>query len=194
MSNPDGYKLVPVNSTLEMINALKAELLTTSKGGILRAGIAINAAIAVAPVPPQASLNEQQQAYFRLNEHNNECEKLLDEATYLLEEIAKSGQAYRECTDKGSPTGQRIAAILASVAPFQPEPCQPESTNAESVKIDDWHMNPCKKGHRDVGAAGGVAHCYQCDEKIVASTTQDAFERWNSTHAKGQSFLSTTSN
>ena len=49
---------------------------------------------------------------------------------------------------------------------------------------DDWHMNPCKQGHRDVGAAGGVAHCYQCDEKIEAATTQEAFERWNASHPK----------
>lgn len=57
---------------------------------------------------------------------------------------------------------------------------------AESAKDDDWHMNPCKQGHRDVGAAGGVAHCYQCDEKIVAATTQEAFEQWNATHPETQ--------
>ncbi|WP_207867422.1 hypothetical protein [Pseudomonas sp. 58(2021)] len=50
-------------------------------------------------------------------------------------------------------------------------------------KDGDWHMNPCKQGHRDVGAAGGVAHCYTCDEKVEASTTQEAFERWNATHS-----------
>jgi phosphoribosylanthranilate isomerase len=58
----------------------------------------------------------------------------------------------------------------------------PASTEAE--QDDDWRMNPCKQGHRDVGAAGGVAHCYQCDEKIEAATTQEAFERWNATHPK----------
>lgn len=84
--------------------------------------------------------------------------------------------------------------FLARTAPFQPEPDQPESGDAETANDDDWHMNPCKQGHSDVGAAGGVAHCYQCDEKIVASTTQEAFERWNATHSKGQSRLSTTSN
>lgn len=47
---------------------------------------------------------------------------------------------------------------------------------------DDWRMNPCKQGHRDVGASGGVAACNQCDEKIEAATTQEAFERWNATH------------
>ncbi|HCI0103819.1 TPA: hypothetical protein NOV85_003394 [Pseudomonas aeruginosa] len=48
-SVPEGWKLVPEDATLEMVEALKAELVTTSKGGILRAGIALNAAIAAAP-------------------------------------------------------------------------------------------------------------------------------------------------
>ncbi|SDY29645.1 hypothetical protein [Pseudomonas sp. NFIX28] len=51
---------------------------------------------------------------------------------------------------------------------------------------DDWRMSPCKQGHRDVGAAGGVAHCYQCDEKIEAATTQEAFELWNAAHPVAQ--------
>ncbi|MFL1449257.1 hypothetical protein ACI77O_12750 [Pseudomonas tritici] len=51
----------------------------------------------------------------------------------------------------------------------------------------DWHMNPCKLGHRDVGAAGGVAHCYKCDEQITAATTKLAFEKWNATHPATQS-------
>jgi hypothetical protein len=45
-------------------------------------------------------------------------------------------------------------------------------------------MKPCKQGHFDVGAAGVVAYCYKCDEKIVAPTKQEAFERWNATHPK----------
>lgn len=53
---------------------------------------------------------------------------------------------------------------------------------AEPEQDDDWHMNPCNQGHRDVGAAGGVAHCYVCDEKITAATTQEAFEQWNAVH------------
>ncbi|MGY4818015.1 hypothetical protein ACVNP3_18960 [Pseudomonas chlororaphis subsp. piscium] len=52
------------------------------------------------------------------------------------------------------------------------------------VADEDWHMNPCKQGHRDVGAAGGVASCYQCDEKITATTTQEAFKLWNAAHPK----------
>ena len=58
------------------------------------------------------------------------------------------------------------------------------SDEEEPDSDHDWRMNPCKKGHRDVGAVGGVAHCYQCDEKIEAATTQEAFERWNASHPK----------
>ncbi|WP_456254865.1 hypothetical protein ACP3PM_20590 [Pseudomonas iridis] len=57
---------------------------------------------------------------------------------------------------------------------------------AEQEQDDDWHMNPCNQGHRDVGAAGGVAACNQCDEKIEAATTQEAFERWNASHPEPQ--------
>ena len=57
-----------------------------------------------------------------------------------------------------------------------------EATASEPEPDDDWRMNPCKQGHRDVGAAGGVAHCYTCDEKITAATTQEAFEQWNAVH------------
>ena len=53
---------------------------------------------------------------------------------------------------------------------------------AEHEQDDDWHMNPCNQGHRDVGASGGVAACNQCGEKIEAATTQEAFERWNASH------------
>ncbi|SDU57946.1 BAR domain-containing protein [Pseudomonas mandelii] len=62
-----------------------------------------------------------------------------------------------------------------------------DEAEAAAEPIDDWHMNPCKQGHRDVGADGGVAHCYQCGEKIEAATTQEAFERWNSTHPAAES-------
>lgn len=61
-----------------------------------------------------------------------------------------------------------------------------EVDNPGQATDSDWHMNPCKRGRRDVGAAGGIAHCYQCDEKIEAATTQEAFERWNATHPAAQ--------
>lgn len=57
---------------------------------------------------------------------------------------------------------------------------------AEPEKDDEWHMIPCSQGHRDVGAAGGVAHCYTCDEKITATTTQEAFELWNASHPQAE--------
>lgn len=61
-----------------------------------------------------------------------------------------------------------------------------EVDNPRQATDSDWRMNPCKQGHRDVGAAGGVAHCYTCDEKIEAATTQEAFKRWNATHPAAQ--------
>jgi len=76
----------------------------------------------------------------------------------------------------------RAAIDQAMTAPAYP-PARPEYPEHEPSQNDDWHMNPCKQGHCDVGAAGGVAACNQCDEKIEAATTQEAFERWNATHA-----------
>lgn len=131
----------------------------------------------------QQALSESYKAYSRLNEHNNECEGHLDDAAALLVEISKSGHAHRECTDKASATGERIAALAEYVAQFQPEAYAPAS---DEISDDDWHMNPCKQGHRDVGASGGVAYCNQCDERIPADgkadTTQEAFEQWNTSH------------
>jgi hypothetical protein len=51
-----------------------------------------------------------------------------------------------------------------------------------ALSEENWHMNPCKQGHRDVGACGGKAFCHTCDETITATTTQEAFEQWNATH------------
>lgn len=45
----EGWKLVPVEATTEMVNALKARISCTSRGGILNAGNALNDAIAAAP-------------------------------------------------------------------------------------------------------------------------------------------------
>lgn len=123
---------------------------------------------------------ESQQAYQQLIEHTNKTEQYLDKAAELLGEIVQSGQSYRECTDKGSTTGLRVAAVLEYVAQFQPEPHQPDVD--DEAHDANWRMNPCQQGHRDVGASGCVASCYQCDEKITAATTQEAFEQWNATH------------
>jgi hypothetical protein len=76
----------------------------------------------------------------------------------------------------------RAAIDQAMAAPAYP-PARPEYPDNESAQNADWHMNPCNLGHRDVGASGGVAHCYTCGEEITAATTQEAFEQWNATHA-----------
>lgn len=88
---------------------------------------------------------ESQEAYQRLIEHTNETEKYLDNASELLGEIVQSGQAYRECTDKSSPTGLRVAAVLEYVAQFQPEPHQPDVDEQDSDV--NWSINPCQKSH-----------------------------------------------
>ena len=80
----------------------------------------------------------------------------------------------------------RAAIDQAMAAPAYP-PARPEYPEPELDADADWHMNPCKQGHRDVGASGGVAACNQCDEKIEAATTREAFERWNATHQAGES-------
>ncbi|WP_256575988.1 MULTISPECIES: phage scaffolding protein [unclassified Pseudomonas] len=75
----------------------------------------------------------------------------------------------------------RAAIDQAMAAPAYP-PARPEYPELEPDADDDWHMNPCKQGHRDVGASGGVAACNQCGEKVEAATTQEAFEQWNASH------------
>jgi hypothetical protein len=128
----------------------------------------------------QKALEEANQAYYRLNEHNNETERHLDDAVALLIDISKSGQAHRECSDKESETGERITALADYIAQFQPDTYAPASD--ELSGDDDWRMNPCKQGHRDVGASGGAAYCNQCHEQITADSTQEAFEQWNASH------------
>lgn len=64
----------------------------------------------------RTQLDESHQAHHRLTE------QYLDDAAELLSEIVQSGQAYRECTDKSSATGQRVAAVRDYVAQFHPEP------------------------------------------------------------------------
>lgn len=46
---PEGWKLVPIVPTPEMVEALKARLMVTSRGGILSAGVSLADAIAAAP-------------------------------------------------------------------------------------------------------------------------------------------------
>lgn len=118
------------------------------------------------------------QSYARLNKRANEAEKGLIEGAELVAEIIKSEQAYRECTDKSSPTGVRASNLLRHAAQVEAYPAPAGQELGES----EWAMHPCSKGHRDVGAAGGIAHCYVCSETVSAATTEEAFKEWNATH------------
>lgn len=62
-------------------------------------------------------------------------------------------------------------------------PARPEYPEIDAALNDDnWQMNPCKQGHRDVGACQGKAFCHTCAETITAATTEEAFEQWNASH------------
>lgn len=76
----------------------------------------------------------------------------------------------------------RAAIDQAMTAGAYP-PARPEYPELDAALTEeDWHMNPCRQGHRDVGACQGKAFCHTCDETITAETTQQAFEQWNATH------------
>ncbi|HGM8090054.1 TPA: hypothetical protein ACKP9S_006485 [Pseudomonas aeruginosa] len=67
----------------------------------------------------RAQLNE---AHQRLLDHASETERYLGQAADVMREIVSSGNAYRECTDRTSPTGMRVAEVVAYVEKFQPAP------------------------------------------------------------------------
>lgn len=69
-------------------------------------------------------------------------------------------------------------------------PDSPEVAQEAESPDTDWHMHPCKMGHADVGAAGGIAMCNTCEESIQGFTTQKAFETWNKTHPSKQAYCS----
>lgn len=76
----------------------------------------------------------------------------------------------------------RAAIDQAMTAGAYP-PARPEYPDIDAaLSEENWHMNPCKQGHSDVGACGGKAFCHTCDETITATTTQEVFEMWNATH------------
>ncbi|WP_274643944.1 hypothetical protein [Pseudomonas serbica] len=56
----------------------------------------------------------------------------------------------------------------------------------DSDADDDWIMNPCHLGHRDVGAGMGIAMCNICKEKICRETTAEAYTEWNRTHPEAK--------
>lgn len=93
-----------------------------------------------------------------------------DTATSLIQRIVANFDTEIECHEDVEPNDLEHDQVLTEMREFL------------SPKDTEWRMNPCKNGHRDVGAAGCVAHCYTCDEKITAASTQEAFEQWNATH------------
>ncbi len=50
---PEDFALVPLEPTREMVEALRDEISVTSRGGVLRAGIALKASIAAAQARPK---------------------------------------------------------------------------------------------------------------------------------------------
>nr|WP_241678131.1 hypothetical protein [Pseudomonas kitaguniensis] len=93
-----------------------------------------------------------------------------DTATSLIQRIVANFDTEIEFHEDVEPNELEHDQVLTEMREFL------------SPKDTEWRMHPCKNGHRDVGAAGGVAHCYTCDEKITAGNTQEAFEQWNATH------------
>ncbi|HGO9799947.1 TPA: hypothetical protein ACLEB8_005142 [Pseudomonas aeruginosa] len=65
---------------------------------------------------------QQSEAHQCFLDHCNETERYLGQAADVMREIDSSGNAYRECTDRTSPTGKRVAEVVEYVARFQPEP------------------------------------------------------------------------
>lgn len=45
-------------------------------------------------------------------------------------------------------------------------------------------LSPCSQGHTDVGAAGGIAHCYVCGEQQTGETTEAACINWERAHLR----------
>ncbi|XVJ46849.1 hypothetical protein ACDZ94_20315 [Pseudomonas sp. UBT] len=98
------------------------------------------------------------------------ADERVDTATSLIQRIVANFDTEIECHEDVEPNDLEHDQVLTEMREF----LNPKDT--------EWRMHPCKNGHRDVGAAGGVAHCYTCDEKITAASTQEAFEQWNATH------------
>lgn len=65
---------------------------------------------------------QMSESHQRLLDHANETERYLGQAADVMREIVSSGNAYRECTDRTSPTGKRVAEVVAYVEKSQPAP------------------------------------------------------------------------
>jgi len=201
------WKLVPVEPTETMvINGFESEPnecftddevweqyqdMSGCQQAAFRAKLCWAAMLASAPEPPPADAGE----VARLTAEREALQLRLNEADQLIDDFSKACEWAQE-EDSGI-----WNSSCGSTWSFNDDGPTENGMNfchccgmrlivrdavVESEPIDDWQMNPCKQGHRDVGADGGVAHCYQCDEKIEAATTQEAFERWNATHPAAQ--------
>jgi hypothetical protein len=115
------------------------------------------------------------------------------EAGLLAKGLVTQGDAQYKLADKvrealdrqACPNGWMVIAYEAVVANYtHADAGEAEHLKAENAALteENWQMNPCKQGHRDVGACQGMAFCYTCDETLKADTTQEAFEQWNATH------------
>ena len=120
------------------------------------------------------SLERQRESELRngqdLQRRMTAADERADTATSLIQRIVANFDTDIECHEDVEPNDLEHDQVLSEMREFLRH------------KDTEWRMNPCKNGHRDVGAAGGVAHCYTCDEKITAASTQEAFEQWNATH------------
>jgi hypothetical protein len=115
---------------------------------------------------------------------------LVADRDHLLS-LLRTAKASRFDFMANDPLQRNITAALAQERPLislgdfiDSWPCAEAAPEPEpeSEVDNDWHMNPCKLGHRDVGAGMGIAMCNTCEEKICRETTQEAFIEWNRTH------------
>lgn len=69
MNIPNGFKLVPVEPTNEMVAAIQDRITVTSRGGKIGCKAALREAIEVSPAPPQPIYDEakEQEAFEAVN-------------------------------------------------------------------------------------------------------------------------------
>lgn len=135
---------------------------------------------------PALAWNTQQLKINELQHRLNAADQRIDELETALKFYAEREHYHFESGNWDTVSGEPLNILWCGDEPdFIEDGSVARAALSASTypgKGDDWRMNPCKQGHRDVGAAGGVAHCYTCDEKITAATTEEAFEQWNASH------------
>ncbi|MEX6663206.1 hypothetical protein [Pseudomonas sp. W2-17] len=124
-----------------------------------------------------------------LTEHRDELKMQRDRWVRmhgnLQSELTKAQELLNDINIPGTVWQMKVGAFLRVGQPATPiahNVDESRGQDAPAPNEEDWHMNPCKQGHGDVGACGGKAFCHTCDETITATTTQEAFEQWNATH------------